>query len=168
MNCREAEQQIFAARDGALDEFRRAALASHLDDCAACRRVQNDLSTFVETWREGSEQVRVPDPQIEWRKLQRRIAEPAQPRRSRATWLALPSAAFAAAALAIGVHLRPTSTPAIPTSKPAPVGVAAVPPSVATPSITVSTAINAAPAVVFVDDKSGWTFVWDGDSGQHI
>lgn len=160
MNCRAAQKQIFAARDGVLEDIQRAALASHLEACAVCRQVERGLGDFVDAWREEIENQRTPDPALEWRKLQRRIAEPnAQPRRNR-SWLAIPALALAAAAIAIGVYVEP--------NRPAPQAISpAATVAVATPPASSSPVALQPAAVVFVDDKSGWTFVWD-DSGQKI
>lgn len=170
MNCREAEKHLFAADDGALADGQRAALASHLDGCAACRHIRNELSGFVATWRTETEQTRVPDAGIEWRKLQRQLSASSDQRRTRVSWFALPSAALAAAAVAIGVYFGVNHAP-VATNQPAAPTVAMTTPSEATIAPTppsVAPSISQSSTVVFVDDKSGWTFVWDDDSGRHI
>lgn len=158
MNCRVAKQQIFAVRDGALDDIQRAALASHVAECAACRRIRDDLEIAVTGLRAESTAVRIPNPDLEWRKLQRQLHEPAPVRRSLASWLAVPTA-LAAAAAAVAVYVYTPSNPVTGSAEQA-ATVAGAQQTGSAPS-----------AVVFVDDKSGWTFVLASDSGatgQHI
>jgi anti-sigma factor RsiW len=143
MNCREAQSQLFAARDGALEHSERAALASHLDGCAGCRRLQENFASTIESWRTSTQAVRVPDEELEWQKLRREIRGGAGSAtaggRSRVVWFALPLAA--AAAVAVGIFVKQDSTPM---PEPAPV---------------VARAKADAPTVIFTDEKSGWTFV---------
>src|SRR2546425_49103 len=111
MNCRQAEPQIFAERDGALDNSQRAALAQHIAECAACRRLREDFTVTIEAWRVTVQQVRVPDAELEWQRLRREIrggagSKSAATMRNRVTWFALPLAA--AAALAIVYFVRPS------------------------------------------------------------
>lgn len=161
MNCSAARQQIFAERDGVLGDSQRAALAEHLAGCAACRQVRDGLVVAIETWRSEVRQVRVPDAAIEWQKLRRSMRSPsAQPRRSLTAWIAVPVAA--AAAVAIGLYV-------VPHQPSAPIGTASNS-AVATANAPVP-ALSPAPAstVVYVDDKSGWTFVWEPTgNGQRI
>lgn len=148
MNCREAEHQIFAERDGALDETRRAALATHLAQCPGCQRMRENLATALDALRTHSQQVRVPDAELEWQKLRREIrgsagskSAMAEKRRSPLAWLGLPLAA--AAAIAITLSLRPVSDPAASGEQ----------------ARTIAKA-EAPSTVVFVDDQSGYLFVW--------
>jgi len=155
MNCREAETQIFSARDGALDTTQRAALASHLAGCEMCRRVSEGFAAAIDGWRAETQQVRVPDAELEWQKLRREIrggvgSKAAASRRSPLTWFAIPLAAAAAFAFALVWNNSGSETAAAPT------------PSVAraTPSTTSS---DKSSTVVFTDEKSGWTFVVAAD-----
>lgn len=165
MNCREAEQYIFLRRDGALEESQRAALASHLETCASCRRMQNDLDAFVATWRNGDAEVRMPDADLEWRKLQRTLERsPERVPISWAKWIAMPAAVAAAAAVAL--YIAPGNDPSHPAA-PASERIARQ----ETPSAVTPATASVASTVVYVDDKSGWTFVWAPDNagnGQHI
>ena len=167
MNCREAKNYIFAERDGALGEAQRAALVSHLASCTDCQAVRTDLEQCLTELHATAANVRVPDADIEWQKVRRALRaeeEPAVRRRSFAGWLALPAAA--AAAVAIGLYVRTGS----PTGSDISAGdrVATVAPT------TPGTATAPSPsAVVYVDDQSGWTFVWATDAdtdqdGRHI
>src|SRR5689334_5149655 len=109
MNCRNAERQIFAERDGALDETQRAALAIHLTGCAGCRQLKVNFATAIESWRSASRMVASPDAEREWLNVRRRIrggavvGEESEGKRHRQwiAWLALPIGAAAALAIAL-------------------------------------------------------------------
>lgn len=150
MNCREAESQIFAERDGALDNSQRAALAQHVGQCPGCRRLQQGFAVTIETWRVETQQVRVPDAELEWQKLRREIRggagsrAAAESKRRSLGWFSVPLAAAAAVAL---IFVLNTESPE-PTRD-----VAKVTP----------TARADSPTVVVTDEKSGWTFVVAAD-----
>lgn len=154
MNCREAEHHISAERDRALDTNQQQALMEHVAECAACRRLREDLTVSIEAWRMAEQQVRVPSADIEWQKLRREIRGGASTttRRSIGAWLAVPLAA--AAAIAIGLFVSPDIRHFGTPSRPSETVVRDGPPSGAS---------IAAASVVYVDDKSGWTFVWAPD-----
>lgn len=157
MNCSAARQQIFAERDGALGQAQRAALAEHVAGCAECRRVRHDLAAAVDVWRADVREARIPSPDVEWQKVRRRLHAGATHRRSMAAWVAVPVAA--AAAVAIGLYVAPgghhepaggtREVAAAVENRPAVIGVA-----------------PADSTVVYVDDKSGWTFVWEPTSAN--
>jgi hypothetical protein len=161
MNCREAQPQIFAERDGALDQVQRAALDGHLAQCDACRRVRDEFSAALTAWRVDVIRVAVPDAEREWHAVRRRIrggaesgaARPARPRRNLFTWIAVPLGAAAAVAVALFV------------TQPAPTPIAAqhTKPHVARAD-SVEAPGNNASTTVFVDDKSGWLIVWASDT----
>src|SRR5436305_1764787 len=107
MHCREAETQIFAERDGALDEVRRAALAQHLGECATCRQLRENFAVTITTWRSSVENMQVPDAELEWQQLRREIrggaGSKAAAKRPRLLLFAVPLAAAAAFAIALVV-----------------------------------------------------------------
>jgi hypothetical protein len=158
MNCREAQSRIFAERDDALDTSQRAALEAHVAQCGDCQRIRDDLTTALTTWRNNVNRVAVPNPEREWHSIRRKIRggveageAPRSPaRRNLFAWIALPLGAAAAVAVALFVALRPAPT-AIESVKP--IARIAHANSVEVPGDKAST-------VVFVDDKSGWLFVW--------
>jgi hypothetical protein len=165
MNCREAQSQIFAERDGALDNAQRAALDGHIAHCGDCQRMREDFTAALASWRNEASHVAVPNVEREWHAVRRRIrggsdsgAERVEhPRRNLFTRFALPLGAAAAAAVAFFVTLQPSST-----------GVAGTHPE---PKIaranSVDVPANDATTVIMVDDKSGWLFVWaSADSKQ--
>lgn len=166
MNCREAQPQIFAERDGALDPVQRAALDGHLAHCDACRRVRDEFSAVFTAWRVDAIRVAVPDAEREWHAVRRRIrggaetgaARPARPRRNLFTWIAVPLGAAAAVAVALFV------------TQPAPTTPVAVQHAVqhTTPHVARADSVEApgnnASTTVFVDDKSGWLIVWASDT----
>ena len=163
MHCRDAERQIFAERDGALDQIQRAALASHLTDCAACRQIQQNFSRVIESWRIEASAIVVPDAEREWHDVRRRIRggvvvgeQPVVAGRRWMAWIAVPVAAAAALALSLWTPEEPPHKKSVPLAQPA-----AAPAVARANSVEVSARDG---AVVFVDDKSGWVVVWDGDS----
>ncbi|MEY4938394.1 MAG: hypothetical protein RIQ93_129 [Verrucomicrobiota bacterium] len=159
MDCRQAQHQIFAERDGALDSIPRAELAAHLAQCDPCRALANDLTATVEAWRDSTAQVKAPDALVEWQKVRREIRGGVQAsgrRRGAVAWLAWPVAAAAAIAGALFV-----ASPFRDDSPSAPAGdVSRANPSPAAGAVEST--------VVFVDEKSGWVFVWAGDGSTHI
>jgi anti-sigma factor RsiW len=152
MNCRDAERQIFAERDGALDHSQRAALDEHLAHCTGCRGTRNQLAAAIESWRTTTQAVVAPDSAREWEALRRQLrggvpaVERPTRRRNVIPWLALPVGAAAAIALALFVNRPQPATP-----EPRPVARA----------VEVSAGDG---SVVFVDDKSGWVVIWEGDA----
>jgi hypothetical protein len=151
MNCRQAERHIVSERDSALDELQRAALAAHVASCASCQRMQEALTVAIASWRAEGVRVRLPDADIEWQKVRREIrGGPVKERRSLVTWLAIPLGA--AAAVAIGLYIVPTSQNGSTAMETRTVATRE-----SSPAMTGGT--QDASTVVFVDDKSGWTFV---------
>jgi anti-sigma factor RsiW len=151
MNCRQAERHIVSERDSTLDDIQRAALARHVASCESCRHMQESLKLAIDSWRAEGVRARLPDADIEWQKLRRHIRgglvkEP----RSLVTWLAIPLGA--AAAIAVGLYVVPAARNGSTTME---AGVVAARES--SPAIT--RGIQDDSTVVFVDDKSGWTFV---------
>jgi len=168
MNCRDAQRRIFAERDGALDETQRAALAAHVAECAACRELQKNFATAIESWRRATQTVAAPDAEREWHHVRRRIrggvaageAPARSPRARWVRWLALPVGAAAALAIALWT---PTETPP-PAKRPV---VASTMHAGTAQKLARADAVEISAAdgsVVFVDDKSGWVVVWDGDA----
>lgn len=156
MNCRQAQRQIFATRDGVIAETDRRALAEHLAGCAVCQQVDAGFTAAIQAWRADSSQVRVPDPQREWQRLSHTMArgERSPARRHLTGWLALPLAA--AAAVAVGVFVTPNEPDREGGSR-----------GTAVAGKAEAAAIDS--TVVYVDEKSGWTFVWTTDSSKsHI
>ena len=66
MNCREAQSQLFAERDAALDPNQLAALEGHLAHCGDCKRVRDDLAAAFRVWRADVNQAQAPDAEREW------------------------------------------------------------------------------------------------------
>lgn len=163
MNCREAQNQILAERDGALAETERAALMSHVEHCGDCQRVRADLTQTLTLWKTQAQAVVVPDAEREWHAVRRKIRGGVEagevrltPRRPGwLTWLTVPLAAVGAAALALLISL-PSGHDGSPTSAPARTPHVARAESVRAPGQNTST-------MVYVDDKSGWLIVWASD-----
>ena len=159
MNCREAQQQIFAERDGATSPEERAALDRHLAHCDACQKVSADLAAALVYWQTGAANTGVPDAEREWQAVRRRIrGGPTAPsprvRPSLLGWVAVPLAA--AAALVFAVFRDPAPTAGTLDAAPVVPQVARVD-SVEAPGSDAST-------MVYVDDKSGWVIVLASDA----
>lgn len=164
MNCREAQNHLFADREGAPDPSQRATLEGHVAQCAACQRVRDSLAAALTTWRTENASTPVPDVEREWHAVRRRMrggveaGEVVNLRRSRRplfSWLVAPLGAAAALAVALYVWRAPTSSPlASPFSQVAQADSVDVPGNAST--------------TVFVDDKSGWLIVWASDSPKEI
>lgn len=148
MDCREAQQRIFAERDGALDNSQRAALVAHTTHCASCREMRDRLATAIDSWRTSTRGVSVPDAELEWQKIRREIrgGASATVRGVRLGWFALPVAAAAAIAVTFFVNPAGDGSPA--------------PKERTVARAHVEASVENASPVVFVDDKSGWVFVW--------
>lgn len=158
MNCTRAQTSICAARDAALAPAEAAALAAHLAGCAGCRSFRLNLENGLARWCSESAAAPVPDPEIEWREVRRRIH--AAPARGvlgipvswlrPLSWAAWPIGAAAAAALVF--FAGPGA--GLPGSRGADLA-AAQPVTVEVP--------GDASAMVMVDDRSGWIFVVASD-----
>ena len=160
MNCRKARYDIFRERDGRLGSAGQGALMEHVTQCTACRRVRENVAAAMKAWRSEVDSVRVPEANIEWQKVRREIRQEPRPggsaRHSIMKWLALPLAA-AALAVALFIVIPSPETGGQAASTAAASGVN----DGSAPSETAST-------VVFVDDKTGWVFVWADDGTKHI
>ncbi len=154
MNCRTAEDQIYVERDDALDAAGRRALDEHVQACAACRQKRETLTFAIGAWRTKTAAARVPEAQREWESIRRQIrggastpANQALPRRRFGlSWLALPLGAAAAIMMAFYANWGPASVSSIGRND----------------AVEVSAADG---SVVFVDDKSGWVVIWEGEPG---
>ena len=162
MNCHKTRHDIFAERDGLLGTAERGALAEHLEQCPACRTMRNDFTATIEAWRASPERVTLPDANLEWQKVRREIQHGTRSNgsswRSPVTWFALPLAAAAALAVVLFVP-----SPFSPETGDRVSSVAAT-----AGGSDGSAAAEPASTVVFVDDKTGWVFVWADDSPKHI
>ena len=158
MNCREAQSQLFAERDGSLDLLRRAALDSHIANCGGCQRVREDLTAALAAWHNEVNRAMIPNAELEWHAVRRRIrggpdtgaARVSRPRRNLFAWIAVPLGTAAAVAVALFVSPQTSST----STQVAHIARAN---SVEVPG-------NNATTMVFVDEKSGWLFVWASDA----
>lgn len=160
MNCREAERQIFAERDGALDPGQRAALAEHVAGCQTCRRVDENLAAVFGHWKAQAESARTPDSEREWIDLRRRMrteaGNAAERRPSWRAWLGAPLAAAAALAAVIAINSEWRQNPAATGGR-----------SIARAEYVEVPSANAS-TVVFVDDKSGWLVVLASDAPRQF
>jgi anti-sigma factor RsiW len=165
MNCHAVQQLLSAERDQALGADLRGELETHLAGCAACRQLRATWAEAAESWRATTAGVRVPDAQMEWQRIRRRLnGEPereAQPGRGIFTQWRVATLGAIAAAVAVGLFLAPAGMrgPQAPTA-----AMAAA--SVNTDSVEVGG--EASSAMVFVDDKSGWLVVWAADATEKV
>lgn len=151
MNCQNAEHCLYTGRNE-LAEAQRAELAAHLSTCPACRQIATNLDSCLLAMQTETRHVPVPNPDFEWAKVRRQLHRQNSPAHPLARWLALPAAVAAAAAIGLYVSREPSQLPAQRTA--APVIARSDAPAAAEPS-----------TVVFVDDRSGWTFVVASDLG---
>jgi hypothetical protein len=198
MNCHAAQRLLSVARDTALggvasgerpldataldatalDAPARGELAAHVAGCAACRRFEATLAEAADAWRATTAAARVPDAQLEWQHLSRRMREGAAPparsvRRPSSlvkSWaglsLACATAAVAVAAVALlvgrgffsGDASSASDRSTIVASAGSRAGAGAGAAAVARADF-VEVGGDAA-ATVFVDEKSGWLVVW--------
>lgn len=162
MNCREAQDQIFAERDGALDATQRAALAAHVAGCPDCRRVSSEVAAGFEAWRTLARNVTVPDSEREWHAIRRQIRggvaagevrlTPSRP--GWLTWLVAPLAAAAALALALVISLPSGDRPASPATSP----------DLVARADSVQVGGRNSSTMVYVDERSGWLIVMASDA----
>lgn len=121
----------------------------------------DDLSAALSYWRTDATATAVPNAEIEWQQVRRKIrggtdALGRPPRHARpafASWFALPLVAGAAAALSFFLF------PGTPEMAPAPRRATQT-----ARADAVEAPGNNASTMVFVDDKNGWLFVWASDA----
>ncbi len=186
MNCRQAETQLLAARDGALAEPVAADLAAHLEACPSCRALQARLDETFAQWQHETTSVPVPDPQTEWFAVRRRLRQETAAPSGLVTWsrllrVAAPLTAVAAIALIVWQGRTPSSAPLAPelaALSSAPDATIADTPATdfdgSWPEMDEHFAFTAhaeyvetdnedASPFVYVDDESGWLIVWASD-----
>ena len=156
MNCRSVQRLLSAERDGASAPSGRAALASHLAECADCRRFQTVIAEAPEAWRSSTASVMVPDGERAWQAVRREIRSGGVTTGATSTpWFArwaLPvgaAAALAVVAVVLAPRWRsvPVTAPVVARADFVEVGGASSP-------------------LVYVDDKSGWLVVWAPDAAH--
>jgi anti-sigma factor RsiW len=157
MNCREAEELMFAASDGALDENRRSGLGRHMAACEPCRLLQARLEEAAVAWRLSDAQVAVPDAAKAWYDVRRRIRNGETGANARVSswrlWVGIPAASLAALALVAAVALRWTDAH----------GTTAKSIGETARAEYVEMENPGTSPVVFVDEETGWLVVWSVD-----
>jgi len=157
MNCPDAEPLLFLARDGALDESRRRALAAHLEQCPDCRAAAAALAEAAEAWRRGSAVVPTPVIEKEWHAIRRRIRAGEEPASASGAWwrpAVLSLAGAAAIALVALFGNRGAGTEF------------STPDRDSTYVSYVAVYGGAENTMVYEDPNSGWLVVWVGDTTQ--
>jgi predicted anti-sigma-YlaC factor YlaD len=154
MNCREAQDQFFAERDGARAQRDSAAFDEHLNHCTGCQQVRSAYVAGIAHSRAEVAAVAVPDAVRAWQDVRRELRT-TRTARSPAfgwlTWLGAPLAA--AAALAVAIFVNPDWRARFGVDAP----IVARAEYVEVPSVNATT-------MVFVDDKSGWLVVFASDA----
>lgn len=154
MNCREAQDQFFAERDGALPRPGSASLDAHLVHCHGCQQLRSAYVAGVAHWRAEVASVAVPDAVLAWQDV-RRVLRNTRTVRTPAfgwlTWLGAPIAA--AAALTVAIFVNPDWRARFGVDAP----IVARAEYVEVPSANATT-------MVFVDDKSGWLVVFASEA----
>ncbi|HVZ64829.1 MAG TPA: zf-HC2 domain-containing protein [Lacunisphaera sp.] len=156
MNCHDAENLILAASDDTLTDEQRAAVASHVASCPACRQLQAEVGAALGAYRADAARVPVPDADEEWRRLRSRL-QGGQPARRRPlapmVWL---GSALAAAAALVFAFLSPKPQPAAPV-------VFSPDNEVVAEAEFVEAGNSNASTMVYLDKESGWLVVWATD-----
>ncbi|HEX2852145.1 MAG TPA: zf-HC2 domain-containing protein [Opitutaceae bacterium] len=160
MNCRAVQRLLSAERDGALASHERADLDAHLAQCAGCRQARAAVAGAVESWKQSSAAIAVPDAERAWQDIRREIRT-SQPEKSGSAWglprWALPLGAAAALALAAVVSSNRNS------SEPGPTRTIARAQSARADFVEVPTDAS---SMVYVDGESGWLVVWAVDDAR--
>lgn len=156
MNCRSVQRLLSAERDGAPATSERAALDSHVAECAVCRQFQFTMMEAADAWRTTTARVQVPDAELAWQAVRREIrSDGAAETRSAplfSRWVLPLGAVAALAAVAVIVAPRWQQVPTAPARDVARADFVEVG--------------GASSPMVYVDDKSGWLVVWAADE-QH-
>ena len=172
MNCRDAESQIFAARDAKLGAADAAILEQHLAECPHCRRLAEGLEAAGTAWRNRDAAVAIPDAAREWHAVRRRIrgADSSPAAQGLPTWgrllrFALPVAGAAAVLIGISTRVTPPTEPSF--QEPA---IAHADWShfeehfvLAAHAEYVETDNEESSPFVYLDEESGWLIVWASD-----
>ena len=168
MNCRSAQPLLSAERDGALASHERAALETHLADCADCRRARANVAAAVERWRANVAAAKAPDSTLAWQAVRRELRATTGRRESSAPWFArwmLPLGGAAALAAAVAIALVPQWRGGVGGVG----GVGASSPMTAAAAGARAEFVevpNNASSMVYVDDQSGWLVVWAVDDAN--
>ena len=161
MNCHAVQQLLSAERDQTLGADARSSIDAHVAGCTACRQMRTALAESANAWRTTTASVRVPDERLEWQRIRRRLhGEPdraTQPAQGIFTMWRSATFMAAAALVALGLFVAPAWF-----RGPPPVAIA----SAMAAADSVEVGGDAASAMVFVDDPSGWLVVWAADANE--
>jgi anti-sigma factor RsiW len=163
MNCRSAHPLLSAERDGALASHERAALETHLADCADCRRARVNVAAAVEHWRANVAAAKAPDATLAWQAVRRELRATTGRRESGAPWFVswmLPLGGAAALAAAVAIALVPQWRGGLGVSSPMNAT------TMATARAEFVEVPGNASSMVYVDDPSGWLVVWAVDDAN--
>ena len=142
MDCHDAQRLISDARDRALGDSEQSGLEAHLTGCADCRRLSETLAAAAQSWRATVDAAAVPDANLEWQRIQRRLSTGSRPSATRrpALWWGLSLAAAAGLVLALwaprSARGRETTTGFVEVGE------------------------GRGSATVYVDAQTGWLVVW--------
>jgi anti-sigma factor RsiW len=173
MNCRDAETQIFAARDAPLGVAAAAELEQHLSSCSRCRQLSAGLAAAAESWREADAAAAIPDARQAWLAVRRRIrnsptkhsAAGQLPSWNRLLRFALPLAG--ACAIAVGLSTRldvRNDAPSDPVVAQVDWSYFEDHSSGSAQAEYVMTDDEDVSPFVYVDEESGWLIVWASDA----
>lgn len=181
MICRQAQDELLAARDTPSGAAGSSALTEHVQGCAACQSLQQQLAAATTAWQETEAKVTIPDAQQEWHAVRRRLRQDESGRTATAWWrrtlqYTAPLAA-AAVALVIWTSRESPSSNAIIASDLAP-QIAQIDDdpwaefadhfAYASNVEYVETDNEDASPFVYVDDESGWLIVWASEPSDEV
>lgn|GEM_PF-495769 len=182
MNCRQAQDELLAARDISHGAAGSGALTAHVQGCSDCQAIQQQLLAATAAWQETEANITIPDAQQEWHAVRRRLRRDQSTGKATAWWrrplpYAAPLAAAAAVALVIWTGREPPSSNGVgapePTSEIAQIdddlwAEFADHFAYAANVEYVETDNEDASPFVYVDDESGWLIVWASEPSDEV
>jgi len=181
VNCRQAQDELLAARDTSHGAAGSGALTAHVQGCSDCQAIQQQRIAATAAWQETEANVTIPDAQQEWHAVQRRLRQDESTDRATAWWRrTLPyTAPLAAAAVALviwtgretpssNVIVAPEPTSEIAQIDDDPWAEFADHFAYAANVEYVETDNEDATPFVYVDDESGWLIVWASEPSDEV
>jgi hypothetical protein len=173
VNCRHAQDELLAARDAPSGAASSSALNEHLSGCADCQALQQQLAAATSAWQETEAQVTIPDAQLEWHAVRRRLRQSESAGPATAWWrrtlrYTAPLTAAAAVAFVIWTGRQdPATAPLVTPETTAEIAQTEDPWAEFADHFAyaanveyVETENDEASPFVYVDDESGWLIVW--------
>lgn len=158
MNCHKSHQLLSAERDGFLTADQQISLETHLKDCSRCRKVRPLVAASVESWRDSTASIQMPDVDRAWQDIRRaKRTEGSANSRHYAGALRWIAPLGIAAGLAVIASVTPrwqnhAQAALVAQQEKAHADYVDVP--------------SDASSMVYVDDQSGWLVIWSDGSSE--